>query len=88
MEDVSEYGVGYDLLSQTPNGVKPFEERFIKVKGREGGQSITMTAHQIAEARREREKYYLYVIIFLDHKALLYINPNPADALANVLGED
>jgi hypothetical protein len=89
IENPLEYEVSCDLLSQTPNGIKPFEERYIEVKGRKGEKgTIDLTFHQIAEAESEPENYYLYIVIFLNHKALLYIIPNPAEELKSILEEN
>lgn len=52
-------GIGYDVYSKTADG----EERFIEIKGfREKEGPFNLTPHELEKARKECDKYYVYVV--------------------------
>jgi len=57
-KDVSLTTEGYDISSKDSRG----KTRCIEVKSRRGGHRVTLTPHEYETAKREADKYYLYVV--------------------------
>ena len=56
--DVSLTTEGYDILSKSRRGTT----RCIEVKSRRGGYRVVLTPHEYETAKKESNRYYLYVI--------------------------
>jgi hypothetical protein len=70
-------GIGYDVYSKPPEG----EERFIEVKhfGEQEGP-FKLTPHESEKAKKEGDKYYVYVVTGLKegtHPKKIFIIQNP-----------
>jgi len=70
-------GIGYDVYSSTDDG----EERFIEVKhfGEQEGK-FKLTPHQLKKAKKEGNKYYVYIVVGLReevHPKKLILIQNP-----------
>jgi len=57
-KNVSRTTEGYDILSREKSG----KTRCIEVKARRGGFRVALTDHEHEVAKREKNRYYLYVI--------------------------
>ena len=79
---------GFDLKTKLGE-----EERYIEVKGRSfDGLNriiITLTPNQINVASEEekKDKYYLYIVIWIDNKPFLYIIKDPYKLFEQILDE-
>ncbi|MCU0690516.1 MAG: DUF3883 domain-containing protein [Polyangiaceae bacterium] len=58
VEDVSEQGRGYDLVSRGPRG----DLRYIEVKGRAGVGAVELSQNEWLKAQQLGEAYWLYVV--------------------------
>ena len=77
-------GIGYDVYSRDSEGV----ERFIEVKhfGEEEGP-FELKPHQVKKAKKEGNKYYVYVVkglkegtkprIYIIHDPIKWLTPDP-----------
>jgi hypothetical protein len=74
-----QHGIGYDIYSYTNN-----EKYYIEVKHFSGaGGKITLTPHQWEKAKKEEDKYYIYVVskLKVGNSPILEIIQNPVKYL-------
>lgn len=76
-EDVSLENLGFDIRSHGEGGV-----RYIEVKARSGEGEVALTPNEWFKAKRFRDRYYLYVVVNVATRPVLYIVQNPAENLS------
>ncbi len=80
-EDVSAEGLGFDIRSTGPDGV-----RYIEVKGRAAVGSVALTRNEWIKAQRFGEDFWLYIVVNCKTEPQLYVLHDPAAVLRP--GED
>ncbi len=75
-EDVSKENLGFDIRSKGKD-----EIRYIEVKARKDEGEIALTKNEWLNAKRFREKYWLYVVAKAASSPSLYIINNPYEKL-------
>jgi hypothetical protein len=76
-EDVSDDGLGCDLLSRGPDG----QVRYIEVKGRAGLGAVELSANEWLKAEQLGEEFGLYVVADALTAPALYLVQDPAHRL-------
>jgi hypothetical protein len=74
VDDVSDGGLGYDLLSTGPGG----EVRYIEVKGRAGVGAVELSANEWLKAEQLGADYWLYIVTDALNRPALYLVQDPA----------
>jgi superfamily II DNA or RNA helicase len=77
MEDVSDQGRGYDLLSRGPEG----EIRYIEVKGRAAEGAVELSANEWLKAEQLGADYWLYIVTDALSVPGLYLVQDPTRRL-------
>lgn len=75
-EDVSKENLGFDIRSQSSEGI-----RRIEVKGRAEAGNVRLSSNEWMQAEQLGESFWLYVVVNCITKPRLYILQNPAAAL-------
>ena len=77
VEDVSDQGRGYDLLSRGPAG----QIRYIEVKGRAGEGAVELSANEWLKAEQLGADYWLYIVTSALGDRDLHLVQDPARRL-------
>jgi len=77
VEDVSDQGLGYDLLSRSPGGAV----RYVEVKDRAGVGAVELPANEWLKAEQLGEDYWLYVVADALSAPALNLVQDPAHRL-------